>query len=182
MDQIPTQLVEIEQPRGMAPVRLDERGRMKVPPLMKAYLEKFPDKQLWVTSLDRTIGRIYPLLIWRETEKFLDRLTEDPGLAERLAFNAADLGEEVEMDGQGRIVIPLTLRKTLGIEDQTVRLRVFRGYIEILSERMYEERRTISSGSAQEDVLRATGLGMGKIEKILVPLKETPSEPEQSGS
>ncbi len=172
MDQIPTQLVEIEPPRGMSPARLDERGRMKLPVSLKEYVEKFPDKKLWVTSLDRAIGRIYPLLIWRETEKFLDGLTEDPDLAERLAFNAADLGEEVDLDSQGRIVIPASLRKALGIEDQTVRLRVFRGYIEILSERMYEERLAASSGSAKDDVTKAARLGMGKIEKILVPRPE----------
>jgi MraZ protein len=156
----------------MSPARLDERGRMKLPVLMKEYLEKFPDKKLWVTSLDRAIGRIYPIFIWRQTEKFLDGLTEDPDLAERLAFNAADLGEEVEVDSQGRIVIPAALRKALGIEDQTVRLRVFRGYIEILSERMYEERLLQSSASAKDDVTKATRLGMGKMERIVVPRPE----------
>jgi MraZ protein len=168
MEANPSQF-EIEPPRGMSPARLDERGRMKLPSSMKEYLDKFPDKRLWVTSLDRIIGRIYPLLIWRETEKFLDSLTEEPELAERLAFNAADLGEELELDSQGRIVVPASLRKALGIEDQTVRLRVFRGYIEILSERMYEEMLAASSGRAKEDVMKATKLGMGKLDKILVP-------------
>jgi MraZ protein len=179
MDQKPTQLVEIEPPRGMSPARLDERGRMKLPVPLKAYLDQFPDRKLWVTSLDRTIGRIYPLLIWRETEKFLDGMTEDPELAERLAFNAADLGEELELDGQGRLIIPAALRKQLGIEDQTVRLRVFRGYIEILSERMYTEMLAASSGSSKEDVVRATRMGMGKIDKIMVPAQvpEPESEP-----
>src|SRR5690242_12017460 len=175
MDQNPTQLVEIEPPRGMSPARLDERGRMKLPVSFKEYLDKFPDKRLWVTSLDRTIGRIYPLLIWRETEKFLDGLTEDPELAERLAFNAADLGEEVDLDGQGRLVIPAALRKALDIEDQTVRLRVFRGYIEILSERQYGELLAASSGSAKEDVVKATRLGMGKMDRIRVPALEPPA-------
>jgi len=175
MDLNPTKLVEIEPPRGMSPARLDERGRMKLPVSLKEYLDKFPDRKLWVTSLDRTIGRIYPLFVWRQTEKFLDGLTEDPELAERLAFNAADLGEEVELDGQGRIVIPASLRKALGIEDQTVRLRVFRGYIEILSERMYSELLTASSATAKDDLVKANKLGMGKLDQILVPpAPETP--------
>jgi MraZ protein len=181
MDQAPTQLVEIEPPRGMSPVRLDERGRMKLPVPFKAYLDQFPEKKLWVTSLDRTIGRIYPLLIWRETEKFLDAMTEDPELAERLAFNAADLGEELELDGQGRLIIPVALRKQLGIEDQTVRLRVFRGYIEILSESMYTELLSASSSSSKDDLVKATKMGMGKLDKILVPRKPPP-EPEPPAS
>ena len=156
----------------MSPARLHERGRMKLPVPMKEYLDKFRDKRVYATSLDRTTGRLYPLLVWRETEKFLDSLTEDPDLAERITFNASDLGEEIELDSQGRVVIPAPLRKALGIEDQTVRLRVFRGYIEILSERMYQERLAASSGSAPEDVAKATKLGMGKIDKILVPAPE----------
>lgn len=182
MDQEPTQLVEIEPPRGMSPVRLDERGRMKLPVHFKAYLDQFPDKKLWVTSLDRTIGRIYPLLIWRETEKFLDAMTDDPELAERLAFNAADLGEEVELDGQGRLIVPVALRKQLGIEDQTVRLRVFRGYIEILSESMYNTLLSASSNSSKDDVVKATKMGMGKMDKILVPRRKPEPEPEPPAS
>jgi MraZ protein len=153
----------------MFPVRLDERGRLKLPVQLKEYLDKFPEKRLFATSLDRTIGRLYPLLVWRQTEKFLDGYTEDPELADRVTFNAADLGEEIEMDSQGRLVIPAGLRKALGIEDQTVRMRVFRGYIEILSDRMYNERLTASSGRAQQDVTTATKAGMGKLDRILVP-------------
>jgi MraZ protein len=169
MDQIPTQLVEIEPPRGMSPARCDDRGRMKLPTVFKEYLDKFPEKRLWVTSLDRTIGVIYPISIWRDIEKFLDQYTDDPEVAERIAFNAADLGEELELDGQGRLVIPAPLRKALGIEDQTVRLKVFRGYIEIISERIYEERLSASNISPKDDVTKLNRAGMGKKEKILVP-------------
>src|SRR5215471_13845582 len=168
MDQNP-QLVELEPPRGMSPARCDERGRMKLPASFKEYLDKFPEKKLWVTSLDRTIGQIYPISVWRDIEKFLDSFTDDPEVAERIAFNAADLGEETELDSQGRLVVPAALRKALGIEDQTVRLKVFRGCIEILSERIYEERLTASTASPKDDVLRLNRSGMGKKDKILVP-------------
>jgi MraZ protein len=170
MDENPRQLVEIEPPRGMFPARCDDRGRMKLPTVFKEYVDKFPEKRLWVTSLDRAIGQIYPISVWRETENFLDAFTDDPELAERIAFNAADLGEEMEMDSQGRLVIPAPLRKALGIEDQTVRLKVFRGYIEIISERIYGERLTASNASPKDDVTRLNKAGMGKKEKILVPV------------
>jgi MraZ protein len=179
MDQNPTQLIEIEPPRGMFPARVDDRGRMKLPAVFKEYLDKFPEKRLWVTSLDRTIGQIYPISVWRDIEKFLDSYTEDPEAAERIAFNAADLGEEMEMDSQGRLVIPASLRKALGIEDQTVRLKVFRGYIEMLSERIYEERLASSSGTAKEDVVKLNRAGMGKKEKIQVPAPGGPQEAVQ---
>src|SRR4030095_11092960 len=105
MYQNPTPQVEIEPPRGMSPARCDERGRMKLPTVFKEYLDKFPEKRLWVTSLDRSIGQIYPIWGWGDIEKFLAPYTEDPEVAERIAFNAADLGEQLEMDSQGRLVI-----------------------------------------------------------------------------
>src|SRR5437899_974054 len=168
MEENPTQYVEIEPPRGIFPARCDERGRVKLPAAFKEYLDKFPEKRLWVTSLDRTIGQIYPISVWREIEKFLDSFHEDPEVAARVAFNAADLGEELELDSQGRLVIPAALRKALGIEDQTVRLKVFRGYIEVMSERYYEDLLAVSSASPKQDVTLLQKKGMGN-NKILVP-------------
>jgi MraZ protein len=168
----PTKIVEIEQPRGMFPAKIDERGRVKLPTVFKEYLDKFPENRLWVTSLDRAIGQIYPISIWKETEKFLDSYTDDPDVASRLAFNAADLGEETALDSQGRLVIPAALRKELGIEDQTVRMKVFRGYVEILSERYYEEQKKSASASTKDDVTKALRAGMGKIDgPIKAPAK-----------
>jgi MraZ protein len=103
--EFPTKIVEIEQPRGMFPAKIDERGRVKLPAVFKEYLDKFPENRLWVTSLDRAMGQIYPISIWKETEKFLDSYTDDPEVAARLAFNAADLGEETSLDSQGRLEI-----------------------------------------------------------------------------
>jgi MraZ protein len=173
MEGNPPQYIEVEPPRGMFPVRCDERGRMKLPAAFKEYLDKFPEKRLWVTSLDRTIGQIYPISVWRETEKFLDGFHEDPELGARVAFNAADLGEELELDSQGRLVVPASLRKELGIEDQTVRLKVFRGYIEIMSERYYQDLLAVSSASPKQDVTLLQKKGLGS-SKILVPAP-TPS-------
>jgi len=46
---------------------------------------------------------------------------------------------------------------------------VFRGYIEIISERIYEERLSASNVSPKDDVTKLNRAGMGKKEKILVP-------------
>jgi len=50
-----------------------------------------------------------------------------------------------------------------------VRLKVFRGYIEIISERIYEERLSASNVSPKDDVTKLNRAGMGTKEKILVP-------------
>lgn len=154
------QLTRNEPPRGMYPSRLDEKGRMKMPAAFQQFLSALPEKKLFVTSLDRHIAQIYPMEVWRQNEKFFETYRENPKLAKRIAFNAADLGAEAEMDSQGRITFPSELRRELGMEDQTVRLYAYKGRIEILTERIYEERKREALASEPEDVeaLEAAGL------------------------
>ena len=55
----------------MYPSRMDDRGRVKLPVAFKEYLEKFENKRLFVTSLDRRIAQVYPIVLWKQTKKFL---------------------------------------------------------------------------------------------------------------
>ena len=144
----------------MYPARMDDRGRVKVPAPFKEYLEKFEDKRLFVTSLDRRIAQVYPIIFWKQTEKFLEAYSEDPEAAENLAFNAADLGTETEMDAQGRVLFSPKLRRALGLEDQEVHLYNFGGHIEVLSPALYAERKSAATVKPVEEKakLRRAGL------------------------
>jgi len=144
----------------MYPGRLDEKGRIKMPAAFQQYFSALPEKKLFVTSLDRRIAQIYPMEVWRQNEKFFEMYREDPKKAKKVAFNAADLGIEAEMDSQGRITFPPELRRELGMEDQTVRLYAYRGRIQVLTEKIYEEWKREAIGTGPEDVesLEAAGL------------------------
>ena len=136
----------------MYPARLDDKGRCKMPAAFQQYFSALSEKKLFVTSLDRRIAQIYPMEVWRQNEKFFEETTEDAELVGQIAFIAADLGAEAEMDAQGRITFPPELRRELGLEDQTLRLYAYRGRIEVLSEKLYEERRQASLSTATKDV------------------------------
>jgi MraZ protein len=144
----------------MYPGRLDEKGRVKMPAAFQQYFSALPEKKLFVTSLDRRIAQIYPMEVWRQNEKFFETYRGNPKTTKNVAFNAADLGIEAEMDAQGRITFPPELRRELGIENQTVHMFAFKGRIEVLSEKIYEERKQQASGTGPEDVesLEAAGL------------------------
>ena len=150
----------VEPPRGMYPGRLDDKGRMKVPVDFQQFLSALREKKLFVTSLDRRIAQIYPIAVWRENEKFFETYRDDPRIARNVAFNAADLGAESEMDSQGRILFPPELRRELGIENQSVRLYAYRGRIEVLSEKIYEERKREASQMASEDLAKLEAAGL----------------------
>jgi len=150
----------VEPPRGMYPARLDDKGRCKLPTSFQQFFAALREKKLFVTSLDRRIAQIYPMAVWRENEKFFDSYREDPKILRNVVFNAADLGAESEMDGQGRILFPPELRRELGIENQSVRLFAYRGRIEVLSEPIYEERKREAAQTAAEDVAKLEAAGL----------------------
>jgi MraZ protein len=154
------QTLEIKPPRGVLDAHMDDRGRVKVPAAFKEYLEQFPDKKLYVTSLDRRIAQVYPIAYWEQTEKFLENYTEDPGAGERLAFNAADLGTETEMDSQGRVLFSPKLRRELDMENKPVHLFNFCGHIEVLNDTLYETKRRESMVDPVSDVAKLRKAGM----------------------
>jgi MraZ protein len=149
-----------EPPNGMYPARVDDKGRLKLPVGFQEYFVGLPEKKLFVTSLDRRIGQIYPIANWREAKKFLYGQKENSPAARRIAFNAQDLGADSEMDNQGRVLLPPEMRRELGIENQSVRLFHYKGRIEILSETIYQERKREAAGSAEADLETLEGAGL----------------------
>lgn len=149
-----------EAPRGMYPGKLDDKGRCKLPATFQQYLAAFREKTLFVTSLDRRTAQIYPMAVWRENEKFFADYRENPLAAKSVAFNAADLGAEAEIDSQGRVLFSPELRRELGIENAPVRLFAYRGRIEVLSEKTYEERKAKAAELSAEDFSKMESAGL----------------------
>jgi MraZ protein len=140
--------------------RLDDRGRIKLPADFQAFFNSLREKKLYITSLDRRIAQIYPMATWREKERSFEAYRDDPRIARILAFNAADLGGETEMDGQGRIVFPPELRRELGIEEQPLRLYAYKGRIEVLSAKIYDDRKSEATQLTPEDRMKAEAAGL----------------------
>ena len=139
---------------------MDDRGRVKLPVAFKEYLEKFEDKRLFVTSLDRRIAQVYPIVLWKKTKKFLEEFSQDPEAAENLAFNAADLGAETEMDGQARVLFSPELRRELRMEDQPVHLYAYRGHIKVFTQAVYEEDKLAAAANATTELEQLDLAGM----------------------
>jgi MraZ protein len=154
------QLAMVEPPRGMYPARVDDKGRLKLPVGFQDFFRALREKRLFVTSMDRKIALIYPIAIWRENEKFFENYRDDPKKARSAAFNANELGSEAEMDSQGRILLSPELRREVGIEDQAVRIYSHKGKIEILSEKVYQERKQEAAKLTDDDLaaLQTAGL------------------------
>lgn len=123
-------------PRGIQSGRCDDKGRLK----LSVEVEKFlKGQELFVTSWDGRIGRIYPLPLWQTQEQILSDDKENPEWADDMMLTADKYGGAAEVDGQGRVMMPTTLRRKMGIENQPVKLRHFGGVILVYSESAFEE-------------------------------------------
>ena len=160
MEDDPSQASEIEIPEGRYSSRMDDRGRVKLPVAFKEYLEKFADKRLFVTSLDRRIAQVYPIVRWKQTKKFMENYSGDPKVAKHMAFNAADLGAITEMDSQARVLFSPELRRELRMEEQPVHLYAYRGHIKVFTQAVYEEDRLAAAANAATELEQLDLAGM----------------------
>ena len=136
----PTPAVAVEAPRGTLSGRVDEKGRLKLPTAIVQYLEAIGEHKVFITTLNLSTALIYPISAWRETEKMLQESGEDADSRADLAFVANHYGEDSEIDTQGRVLFPTTLRRELELEKDDVHLLFYKGRIEVFGSKNYQQR------------------------------------------
>lgn len=142
----------VEAPRGTLNGRVDEKGRLKLPTALAQYLENLGERKVFITTLNVSTALIYPISVWKETEKMLQEPGEDADLRAEVAMVANHYGEDVEVDGQGRVLVPTTLRRDLELEKSDVYLLCFKGRIEMLGSKVYEQRLNKAKANVAEKV------------------------------
>jgi MraZ protein len=96
--------------RGSYPARVDEKGRLKIP---ASFLEEFKDygNQFYITSPTGETARIYPIKVWNEIEDKLAKLPSTNKSKRKFLMRTSYYGQVVELDGQGRVLMPSVLRE-----------------------------------------------------------------------
>src|SRR5271156_5440031 len=97
--------------RGNYLATVDEKGRVKIPADFLAELRKM-GKTYYVTSATGDYARIYPMKAWEEIEKKLAKRSSYNPVKQKFLARANYYGQAVEVDGQGRILIPPVLRES----------------------------------------------------------------------
>ncbi len=77
---------------------------------------------------------------------------EDAEIRADVAFVANHYGEDAEIDAQGRVLMPTTLRRELGLEKDDVHLLCYKQRIEVFGSRVYEQRLTKARTNLAEKV------------------------------
>jgi MraZ protein len=98
--------------RGNAPATIDAKGRLKVPNSFRTTLESQYGRELFLTSLTGEYVRIYPMPVWLEIEQKLGDMPSTHPARLRFLDRVNYFGQIGELDGQGRVVIPVRLRES----------------------------------------------------------------------
>jgi MraZ protein len=101
--------------RGNHPTRVDEKGRLKVPAEYKRVIDEKYAQRFYITSLDGIVAQIYPFEEWERIEQKLASLSTFNPTKKKFLTRTNYYGQVVEMDGQGRLLVPQILRESAGI-------------------------------------------------------------------
>jgi len=101
--------------RGHEQARIDDKGRLKVPNVFRSLLESKYGRELFLTSLTGEYVRLYPMPVWVEIEEKLGRMPSTHPSRLRFLDRINFFGQVVDLDTQGRVLIPARLRETAAI-------------------------------------------------------------------
>jgi MraZ protein len=152
--------VSLEPPHSIAHASVDDNGRLKLPERIIQYLDALKVTQVFITTLDMRLARIYPLPLWKRNEELFYNAGEQAERAARLAFRAKVLGGDAEIDKSGRVLLPVKLRESLGLEKQAVWLDVYNGGINLMTRKIYEEQMQLATASMADDLQALEKLGL----------------------
>jgi transcriptional regulator MraZ len=96
--------------RGNHPTRVDEKGRLKVPAEFKRVIDEKYAARFYITSLNGKVAQVYPFEEWERIEQKLAALSNFNPTKKKFLTRTNYWGQAVEMDAQGRLLLPQLLR------------------------------------------------------------------------
>ena len=121
--------------RGNHPTRVDEKGRLKVPADFKRVIDEKYGAQFYITSLDGKSAQVYPFEEWERIEQKLAGLSSFSPTKKKFLTHTDYWGQVVEMDTQGRLLLPQLLRESAQLKGEVAVM----GYLSRLEVRSMEQ-------------------------------------------
>lgn len=104
--------------RGTHLTRLDEKGRLKMPAEFKRLVDEKYSAQFYITSWDGKSANVYPMEEWEAIEAKLAALPKFHPTRRKLLKHTSYYGQQVEFDGQGRLLMPQILRESADLKGE----------------------------------------------------------------
>ena len=151
--------------RGVQSGSVDDKGRLKLPASVKRSLrEKYTHPDIFVTSLDGNVVKVFPIREWEAVEDELSRKSVGPeqgmdgAVKNKILFQANRFGAEESLDGQGRFLVPAVLRESAGMKG-AVKIQWQTNHMLVMSEARYNEA-AAANVLSDSDMLHAANLGL----------------------
>ncbi len=142
----------MEPPHSIVPARVDEKGRLKLPSEFLEYLKKLGVDKVFITTLDRQLARIYPISVWKANENLFADAGDLAETAADVAYIAKAYGGDSDIDAQGRVLMPASLRRVIELESQQVFLDCYNGRINVATKGVHDERLNRANANLPEKV------------------------------
>ena len=84
---------------------------MKIPAVFLEALKEYGN-QFYITSTTGESARIYPMRVWSEIEDKLAGVSSQNRAKRKFLMRTSYYGQTVELDGQGRVLLPAVLRES----------------------------------------------------------------------
>lgn len=110
-------------------LKVDRKGRLKIPMTLLNTLKGF-GSEFYVTSENGQSVRIYSMRVWNKIEGKLGRLHIPNVDNQKVLTHVKYFGQTVTMDKQGRVLIPILLRRNARIKG-AVDVLEFVNYLEV---------------------------------------------------
>ena len=94
--------------RGINFINLDTKGRMAMP---RRYREQIKEQLVTTIDTEDKCLLLYPLNIWEDIEKKIENLPSFNQVTRRIQRLLIGHATELEMDGNGRLLLPPLLRE-----------------------------------------------------------------------
>ena len=112
---------------------------MKVPAEFKRVIDEKYGQQFYITSLDGDVAQVYPFEEWERIEQKLAGLSTFNPTKKKFLSKVNYWGQVVEMDGQGRLLIPQLLREAANIKGE-VAVSGYQTYLEVRNIEAYQQK------------------------------------------
>jgi len=128
--------------RGSYDVKIDDRGRIKIPVRFLSVFDSGYGRDVYITSLNGDHVMLYPIKIWEDVELRVENIgVWDPDVDEfvsRLSY----WGTESEIDLKGRILVPPDLRKASKL-NETIRILGKANHLVVWNEDIFKSKEMV---------------------------------------
>lgn len=107
--------------RGVHNINLDAKGRMAIPARYRQLLHECNDGALVVTiDTEERCLLVYPLKEWEPIQAKLEALPSFNPAARRIQRLIIGHATDIDMDGNGRLLLPAPLREYAGLQKKLI--------------------------------------------------------------